>query len=521
MSSSTRAAGDAESRARRRTASLVVAGSIAALLALWRWSAVRILLDDAFISYRYAANLVAGKGLVYTEGIQVEGYTNLLWTLFAAAGIAVGADPALVTRTLGVASYAVLVAALAVILVRKVDRPELGALLAAVLAGGALVRPGLPALAGSGMETVFFAMLLAGAGLWVRRECFWLSAALASLAYLTRPEGAIALVVIPLLIWLRAARASDPRQGFAEALRWTLVPAAVVVAHLLFRLLYYGALLPNTYYAKGADIAHWAAGLSYLGLFLTAIPESVVLLVLALLAALRGLSSSQRWFSRYCLGVFGLYCVHVAKAGGDFMEYRFMWSVYPLLLLPAASFVGDLANRKPRRAVAVAALLVVACSVGWPRQDRWTIQSLDSMNGLIDEGVEIGLTLKRVLPPDTLIATTLAGTMAYFSGLRVVDEWGLGEPYVREMPSAKDGYRGHAKRVTDEYLHERGVQLRFTHPYIRPCRRRHPQPIPIVFIRLANHRCVRAWYLTQTPELTKHLCRHPEDFLLHRVDCGT
>jgi len=517
VSSSSR---EAESPARRRTLLLVAAGAVAALLALWRWSAVRILLDDAFISYRYAANWVAGKGLVYTEGVYVEGYTNLLWTLFAAAGIAVGADPVVVTRTLGVASYVVLVGALAVILVRKVDRLELGALLAAVLAGGALVRPGLPALAGSGMETLFFGMLLVGAGLWVRRDCLWLSAVLASLAYLTRPEGALALVVIPLLIWLRAARGSAPRQGLAEAARWTLVPAAVVAAHLLFRLRYYGALLPNTYYAKGADLSHWEAGLSYLGLFVTAIPESVVLLVLAVLAALRGASSSQRWFSRYCLGVFGLYCVHVAKAGGDFMEYRFMWSVYPLLLLPAAAFVGDLAKQRPRPALAVAALLVIACSLGWPRQDRWTIQSLDHMGGLVDEGREIGRTLKRVLPPDTLIATTLAGTIAYDSGLPVVDEWGLSEPYVREMPAPQDAYRGHTKRVPDAHLRERGVQLRFEHPVIRACGRRYLQRRPIVFIRLADNRCLRAWYITQTPEFTAHVCSHPEDFELHRIDCG-
>src|SRR5688500_13130256 len=34
--------------------------------------------DDAYISYRYAHNLLAGLGLVFNAGERVEGYTNFL-----------------------------------------------------------------------------------------------------------------------------------------------------------------------------------------------------------------------------------------------------------------------------------------------------------------------------------------------------------------------------------------------------------------------------------------------------------
>src|SRR5215213_8933952 len=40
------------------------------------------LVDDAMISMRYARNLAEGSGLVWNVGERVEGYTNLLWTLF-------------------------------------------------------------------------------------------------------------------------------------------------------------------------------------------------------------------------------------------------------------------------------------------------------------------------------------------------------------------------------------------------------------------------------------------------------
>ena len=56
----------------------------------WIWSSW--LSDDAFISWRYAQNLVAGNGLVYNPGERVEGYTNFLWTVLLALCQALGLD---------------------------------------------------------------------------------------------------------------------------------------------------------------------------------------------------------------------------------------------------------------------------------------------------------------------------------------------------------------------------------------------------------------------------------------------
>ncbi len=50
--------------------------------------------DDAYISFRYARNLVDGHGLVWNPGEWVEGYTNFLWVLILALGMKLGVDPA-------------------------------------------------------------------------------------------------------------------------------------------------------------------------------------------------------------------------------------------------------------------------------------------------------------------------------------------------------------------------------------------------------------------------------------------
>ena len=52
-----------------------------ALQAGWPWP---FFSDDSFISLRYAARLLAGEGLTWTDGERVEGYSNLLWVLLTA-----------------------------------------------------------------------------------------------------------------------------------------------------------------------------------------------------------------------------------------------------------------------------------------------------------------------------------------------------------------------------------------------------------------------------------------------------
>ena len=68
---------------------------------LFAWSH-RFISDDAFISFRYAENLVKGAGLTWNPEEQpVEGYTNFLWTLMMCFPIVGGWDPVLFSQLFG------------------------------------------------------------------------------------------------------------------------------------------------------------------------------------------------------------------------------------------------------------------------------------------------------------------------------------------------------------------------------------------------------------------------------------
>ena len=81
---------NAPAMSRREWSAAAVA--LAAVFGLHVWW-LRGLAEDAFISFRYGRHLAAGHGLVWNlGGPPVEGYTNFLWVLMAAAFDALGVD---------------------------------------------------------------------------------------------------------------------------------------------------------------------------------------------------------------------------------------------------------------------------------------------------------------------------------------------------------------------------------------------------------------------------------------------
>ena len=119
------------------------------------------MLDDAFISFRYARNFAEGHGLVYNPGEDpVEGYTNFLWTFLLGLGAMADLDIVHLSRVLGAAA-----AVLTLVLVANAHRfiarmtPLASALAVLFLATYAVFLP-WPT---SGMETTLFGLLLLAA----------------------------------------------------------------------------------------------------------------------------------------------------------------------------------------------------------------------------------------------------------------------------------------------------------------------------------------------------------------------
>jgi hypothetical protein len=429
----------------QRTGLVLLAAALAAyLLESWK---IRPQFDDAYISYRYAANLLAGNGLVFNPGEYVEGFSNLLWTLLVAAGMGLGVPAKVVGHLLGLASGAgVLVA---IYLYVRALLPE-----RSVWAGVAVwliySAPSFERWAISGMETPMFSAFLVGALAAEARARTRLATGLAALAMLTRPEG---VLVAASLFGFRALEL-----GLRDVRVWghALAYAALCVVLTVFRLAYYGDPLPNTFYAKVGGV--WL-NVSLLSTSVFLVGNGGFLLFPAFATWRRRLAWPGLAFSL----VFLLYVIYV---GGT---QRYLTPVAPCLAALGSAGVGlwwqsGWLDRATAGAFVALSFVFNVFGFGLVRAEhisdifgdasRWhgiAAERQEDANGEHLASVRAQLLRTRG-EPITSVATGGIGALGFYSGLRIVDVLGVIDPVVARTPVPKsDKYSlpGHQRSNAD------------------------------------------------------------------------
>ena len=318
----------------------------------------RFLTDDAFISFRYARNLLEGNGLVWNPGERVEGYSNFLWVLeLAAIWAATGVPPEDAVWWLSAAFTAATLAAMAW-WTWRLPGVRSRALVWWMALGFLCANATFAMWTDGGLETrqfTFFVVLSVVALTAHRGSRRWALVASLSLALasLTRPEGP--LIAACCFAWWAAQGLADGKSGdggersggvrgwalglmrridWRGAIALTLPFLLIVGAHFLWRYSYYGEWLPNTYYAKYVR-PWWDIGLQYLA---AAGLETGLYLLLPLGAG----AAWARWRERRDLAyalpllIIALHAVYLARIGGDHFGLRPLDFYWPLLALPAA-----------------------------------------------------------------------------------------------------------------------------------------------------------------------------------------
>lgn len=371
--------------------------------ALFGWGAWqrRWIADDGLIVLRTVRNLLAGNGPVFNAGERVEANTSTLWTYLVYLGGVVGGPVrleyvalvlALVLSVLGVV-FVMLGAA-------RLYTPSLLGRRAVLLPAGALVYIALPPardFATSGLENC---LVLAYLGLlWWMMVCWsqqretgrgGFTAALAfvaGLSVLVRPELALigGLALVMMLI------AAD---GWRARVLIVVAGGLLPVGHQIFRMGYYGLLVPGTALAKDASGKKWSQGFVYLANFNAPyalwVPALLLVVLAVLLVAARNRSSwidavrrEQKPVARLVqsptavvmfIVLSGLVqALYWIRQGGDFMHGRVLLTPVFCLLAPVAVIPVVLPDRvkltrgaRPVLAGATAALwLAVAVWALW------------------------------------------------------------------------------------------------------------------------------------------------------------
>ncbi|MDT7758463.1 MAG: arabinofuranosyltransferase [Mycobacterium sp.] len=386
--------------------------SVLVVTALFGWGSWqrRWIADDGLIVLRTVRNLLAGNGPVFNQGERVEANTSTVWTYLVTLGgwLAGPVQLEYVALTLAlVLSVAGLV--FAMLGTARLYAPSLRGRRALLLPAGVLVYAALPPardFATSGLEN---GLVLAYLGLlWWMMVC-WSQAPrinpppglsphdatsrrfdgtlafVAGLSVLVRPELAL-IGGLGLVMMLVAA------SGWRRRLLIVIAGGLLPVGYQIFRMGYYGLLVPGTAVAKDASGSKWSQGFVYLANFnrpyLLWVPLVLLVGLALLLLAVRGLlwgtrqrppRNHGRWARLaqspntivFFILVSGLLqAIYWIRQGGDFMHGRVLLTPVFCLLIPVAVIPIVLpqharATRGPGYLLAGATGVIWLAAMGW------------------------------------------------------------------------------------------------------------------------------------------------------------
>lgn len=401
------------------------------------------MLDDSFISFRFAENFASGHGLVYNVGEKVEGYTCFLWVLLLALAKKIGFDIVFFSKIAGF-TFSFLSLALLANSHRFIKRIDHKISMTAVVFLGSCGA--FTAWASSGMETAMFTFLTLWSVLlfYSLRESrsqrkFLLLGSLSAALAMTRPEGMMIFVILFL-----HQMASDIKSRKTSYLYFLGSFLAIFVPYFIWRAHYYGFWLPNTFYVKvGFGIHQIWRGLFYAAKFILATCALLTPIVFFFF-------SGKQVFKKHSEAspipsIVILYTIYVVVVGGDSMPaYRFFTPILPLLCLLSSMAIFSLVHKKSF--VIFAAALIVCHNLLALRVDREIYDHI-KYDQVAFDGKEAGIWLKTNASPDSVIATNAAGSLPYFSKLRTIDMLGLNDVHIshKKVDRVGRGIAGHEK----------------------------------------------------------------------------
>ena len=414
----------------------LVTGFVLLIIHLSHYAYVDV--DDAYIAFRYARNFALGDGLLFNPGEPpVEGYSAFLWVVTLASLAWIGLEIPISAQVLG-AILSILAWIGMVLILRRSGSSKY----AAWIAGLWLAASGSYAMwSMSGLETGLVAVLvILSYGLLAREELHgsgYLSAFSLALLGLARAEGAIFFVsalVLKAVMHLRGQSARTVRQDT----KWLLAFVIPFLGFMIWRVSYYGYLVPNAVFAKsgGGYLYHALRGAHYTFQFLTAGAALLVFLI-----AVASLARFDRPIVRY--GVVGLaaYSALILLAGGDWMpQFRFFAPVMPLICMLGAiglEAIGEhwksLGANRATALAATLATLIFGLFLGGSIQVSEIDRSVRAFVAPTRGGHDRATWLRENSASGDSIALVDSGILAYETELSVIDMIGLNDAYIAHL----------------------------------------------------------------------------------------
>lgn len=412
--------------------------------------------DDVFITYRYAQNLVAGHGFVFNPGEWVLATTAPGWGLLLASGHRLSGLPLPVLGTWAFALCLVAIAGRCFVEAQRLRREPEAWLAGTLLVSCSFLWPH------NGFEYPFSLLsLLLAIGLVERHPVS--AGLLAAIAVWCRPDmGLVVACWVMLLFWQHRRRP----EGRWRTLYFAFTAAGAVALGLAIAAYYYGHPLPVTLAAKRAQSQwllpqasgwrFWISGYGWLkGTY--AGPWTPVLGIVGLVGLLRML-----WLDSQTLRLLAISSLVISVSYPLLGIPFYTWYAMPLLigLLYGYALAGGQAvrflwrrSRRPpteetppagasrHRLLRGAAVGLAAFLLAFPGYAGWrTVRGFQLFDGFPRHQLyrEAGQWLAARARPGDAFAFVEVGTLAFYSRLPARDLTGLVTPEVRPWSNQGD-----------------------------------------------------------------------------------
>lgn len=414
--------------------------------------------DDALITLHYVSRFLEGLGLTWNNDVPVEGYSNLLWAILISILGFLGLDLIIAVRLLGflfsisslylIANYTFMNHKKSLLLVPIV---------VLILFSSSTVIS-VWTIAGLEQPLFCFLVLLSILNYLKYRDTghlkyLWITSLALGLVSITRPDGLLFAFIIASYHLLNQ-NGSAKKQKLNDILRLSTFPILIFSAQLIFRVVYYNEIVPNTALVKiSPSIPHFIDGIYY---NLRFIKSNISLFILAIISIIACLKYNRKniFFYIFTLSIWLLY---ISFIGGDiFVAFRHHYITILILLLTITDGLKELFSaikaKKSRLIISFAVLLLVLTHIyqqitnvnytvvrllNW----HWETKTLSD---------ELKIYFANQQP---LIAVDAAGSLPYWTGFPAIDMLGLNDYHIARNKNSKigSGQIGH-ELGDDEYI---------------------------------------------------------------------
>lgn len=209
-------------------------------------------IDDSYITFRYARNILAGNGFVYNPGEHVLGTTTPLYTILL---VLLSQFTGGINAPFPVIAWLVnsSIDAVTCLLLYKLGR-KLGYPFAGI--GAALVwsiAPFSVTFAIGGLETSVYIFLIVAAIYFYLEENYYLTALFSAFSLLTRPDALIliGLILIDQILSQISSLKPAPNSSILKNLFWEIIIFTIpTLSWIIFAWIYFGNPLPHSIAAK-------------------------------------------------------------------------------------------------------------------------------------------------------------------------------------------------------------------------------------------------------------------------------